>query len=85
MVVEHERKNHAINDRCLSWNDRRGQDTDKARGALIKLVVDNEGTALTSAVESESYQLSSIDTYNMIKPLIEHEADSKLCDIEAEN
>lgn len=55
------------------------------RGASINLVVDGNLTALTSAVESESYQLSSIDTYNMINLLIEHGADPKLCDIEAES
>lgn len=55
------------------------------RGALVNLIVDGTDTALTSAVESESYQLYSIDTYNMIKLLIQHGADPKLCDIEAEN
>ena len=55
------------------------------RGALINLIVDGTDTALTSAVESESYQLYSIDTYNMIKLLVQHGADPNLCDTEAQN
>lgn len=50
------------------------------RGASINLVVDGKDTALTSAVQSESYELSSIDTCNMINLLIEHGADPTLCD-----
>ena len=57
----------------------------RERGASINLIVDGKNTALTSAVESESYQLTSIETYDMIKLLIEYGADSKLCAIEAEN
>lgn len=52
------------------------------RGASINLAVDGNNTALTSAVESESYQLSSNDTYHMIKLLIEHGANPEICDVE---
>lgn len=55
------------------------------RGASINLVVHEKNTALSSAVESESYQMTSIETYNMIKLLIEYGADPKLCAIEVEN
>lgn len=52
------------------------------RGAFTNLIVGGGNTALASAVQSEGFLLSVIETHNMIKVLIEHGADPKLCEVQ---